>query len=71
MMRMLVKLESFLIKLSGKVMERGVEYTLPALLTGFWVFLRVMDVLDNFSKKELDKLKEQAQHVVEFNLFDT
>ena len=65
------KIREFLIKLSGKVMERGVEYTLPALLTGFWVFLRVMDVLDNFSKKELDKLKEQAQHVVEFNLFDT
>jgi IS4 transposase len=65
------KIREFLIKLSGKVMERGVEYTLPALLTGFWVFLRVMDVLDNFSKEELDTLKEQAQHIIEFELFDT
>jgi hypothetical protein len=34
-------------------MQTGVEYTLPALLTGLWVFLRIMDVLDNFSIDEL------------------
>jgi len=38
------KIREFLVKLSGKVMEYGVEYTLPALLTGLWVFLRIMDV---------------------------
>jgi len=64
------KIREFLVKLSGKVMEYGVEYTLPALLTGLWVFLRIMDVLDNFSVEELNKLKNQAQDIIEFKLFE-
>ena len=51
-------------------MEYGVEYTLPALLTGLWVFLRLMDVLNTFSIEELNALKNQAQDIMEFKLFE-
>ena len=61
---------SSLVKLSGKLMEKGKEYTLPALLTGLWVFLRMMDVLNTFSIEELNTLKNQAQDIMGFNLFD-
>jgi hypothetical protein len=61
---------SSLVKLSGKLMEKGKEYTLPALLTGLWVFLRMMDVLNTFSIEELNTLKNQAQDIMGFNLFE-
>ena len=61
---------SSLVKLSGKLMEKGKEYTLPALLTGVWVFLRMMDVLNTFSIEELNTLKNQAQDIMGFNLFE-
>ena len=64
------KIREFLVKLSGKLMEYGVEYTLPALLTGLWVFLRLMDVLNTFSIEELNALKNQAQDIMEFKLFE-
>jgi len=64
------KSREFLVKLSGKLIEYGIEYTLPALLTGLWVFLRIMDVLENFSMDELYKLKEQAQDIMGFELFE-
>ena len=64
------KIREFLVKLSGKLMEYGVEYTMPALLTGLWVFLRVIDVLENFSIDELYELKEQAQDIIGFKLFE-
>ena len=60
---------SSLVKFSGKLMEKGKEYTLPALLTGVWV-LRVMDVLNTFSIKELNTLKNQSQDIMGFNLFE-
>ena len=64
------KIREFLVKLSGKLMEYGVEYTMPALLTGLWVFLRFMDILENFSIDELYKLKEQTQDIIGFELFE-
>jgi hypothetical protein len=64
------KIREFLVKLSGKLMQRGVEYTLPALLTGLWVFLRLMDVLNTFSIEELNTLKNQAQDIIGFKLFE-
>lgn len=64
------KVRAFLIKLSGKLMEYKTEYTLPALLTGLWVFLQIMDVLQHFSIDELNQMKEQAQKIMEFGLFE-
>ena len=64
------KIRKFLVKLSGKVMEYKKEYTLPALLTGLWIFLRIMEVLDNFSIEELYALREQTKDIIDFNLFE-
>jgi len=64
------KIREFLVKLSGKVMEYKKEYTLPALLTGLWIFLRIMDVLSHFSIDELYALREQTQDIIDFNLFE-
>jgi len=63
------EIRKFLVKLSGKLMEYGVEYTLPALLTGLWVFLRIMDLLENFSIDELYELRDHAQRIMGFDLF--
>lgn len=64
------KVRAFLIKLSGKLMEYKTEFTLPALLTGLWVFLRMMDVLQHFSIDELNRMKDQTQQVMGFGLFE-
>jgi hypothetical protein len=39
-------------------------------ITGLWVFLRMMDVLNTFSIEELNTLKNQAQDIMGFNLFE-
>ena len=64
------KVRIFLVKLSGKLMEYGKEYTLPALLSGLWVFLRMMDILENFSVDELYSFRDQAQEIMNFRLFE-
>lgn len=63
------EVRAFLIKLSGKLMEYGVEYTLPALLSGLWVFLRTIDLLEHFSLEEIYRFKEQATQMMAFDLF--
>lgn len=64
------KVRAFLVKLSGKLMEYKTEYTLPALLTGLWVFLRMMDMLQHFSIDELYHLRNQVQDIMGFGLFE-
>ena len=64
------KVRAFLVKLSGKLMAYKTEYTLPALLTGLWVFLRMMDMLQHFSIDELYQLRDQTQHIMGFGLFE-
>jgi len=58
------KVRAFLTKLSGKLMAYGTEYTLPALLTGLWLFLRMMELLERYSLQELQALKEEAIRIV-------
>jgi len=64
------EIRRFLVKLSGRLMEYGVEYTLPALLSGLWIFLRMMDLLQILSVDELYALKEEAQKIMGFRLFE-
>jgi len=66
----MLKIRKFLVKLSGKLMEYKVAYTMPTLLTGLWMFLGLMDVLENFSIDELYRLKDQAQDIMGFGLFE-
>ncbi|MDQ7084707.1 MAG: transposase [Sulfurovum sp.] len=35
----------FLVQLSGRLIEKNKEFTTPALLSGLWVFMKMMNVL--------------------------
>lgn len=54
------KLRAFLIKLSGRQMRHKTEFTNPALLAGLWVFLSMLEIMQNYSQNELDELKTTA-----------
>jgi len=41
-------LRQLLIQLSGRIMKRDVEWTAPALLTGMWQLLAMIDALDQY-----------------------
>jgi len=55
------ELRLFLIKLSGRQMRHKKEFTNPALLSGLWVFLSMLEIMDAYSQEELDSLKATAQ----------
>lgn len=50
------ELRKLLVRLSGRQMKWGKEYTLPALLAGLWVLLSVLEVLEDHSLDELRNL---------------
>jgi hypothetical protein len=54
-------LRTFLIKLSGRQMKWGVEFTNPALLAGLWVYLSMLEVIETYSPKELAALHKTAK----------
>jgi hypothetical protein len=45
-----------LVRLSGRLMKRGVEYTTPALFAGLWNLLAIIDALDDYAVEELKKM---------------
>ena len=47
---------SLLVRLSGRQMKHGVSYTLPALLSGLWVLLSMITVLDHYDLDELRRI---------------
>jgi hypothetical protein len=47
------ELRAFLIKLSGRQMKRGKDFTHPALLAGLWVWLSMLEVMDSYTPDEL------------------
>jgi len=49
----------FLVQLSGRLIEKGKEYTTPALLAGLWVFLKMMNVLEIYDVDKLFEFKKQ------------
>lgn len=48
-----------LVRLSGRLMKRGVEFTEPALLAGMWVLLAMLDTLEDYTPTQLRRLTEQ------------
>lgn len=52
------ELRELLVRLSGRVLRRGQEWTLPALLAGTWVLLASLAVLEDYS---VERLRELAQ----------
>jgi hypothetical protein len=51
-------LRALLVKLSGRQMKWGQEYTAPALLAGLWVLLAMLEALEQHSVEELRRFKQ-------------
>ena len=60
--------KKLLVRLSGRRMKRGVPYTAPALLAGYFVMLSMCDLLEH-SDYDLRKIKTFAANALPF--FDT
>lgn len=56
-------LKKVLIKLSGRQMKYGVEYTAPALLAGLWVLLSFMELLNHHTLHELKQLTAEIPYL--------
>lgn len=49
-------LKQILVRLSGRLMKRGVEWTASALLAGMWNLLAIIDALEQYSLAEIEQL---------------
>lgn len=54
------ELRRILIRLSGRQMKHGVDYTEPALLAGLWVLLQMLQLLEHYDLDELRRLLAAA-----------
>jgi hypothetical protein len=52
------ELRTVLVRLSGRQMKWGQEWTIPALLAGIWVLLTMLEMLEHY---DLSKLRELAK----------
>ena len=50
---------AFLVRLSGRQMKRSTTATAPAILAGLWVYLAMLDALDEHTADELRAMKGQ------------
>lgn len=47
----------FLVRLNGRQMKRGKSHTAPALLSGLWMYLAMLDALQQYSPEQLQAMK--------------
>jgi hypothetical protein len=59
------ELRRVLIRLSGRQMKYGTDYTEPALLAGLWVLLQMLELLEHHTPEDLRRLLEAP-----WNTFD-
>jgi hypothetical protein len=57
-------LRKFLVRLSGRLMKRGVSYTAPALLAGLWQFLAMIDALERHTTAELLEMARSFLQII-------
>lgn len=57
-------LREFLVRLSGRLMKRGVSYTAPALLAGLWQFLAIIDALERHTSAELLEMARSFLQII-------
>jgi len=60
-------LRSLLVQLSGRQMKWKQAYTLPALLSGLWILLAMLEVLEQHSVEELRRFKQLVLGTAEDN----
>jgi len=58
------KIRDFLIKLSGKQIQRGIEFTYPALLSGLENYLTTLDLLRQFSVEDIFKMRDELVELI-------
>jgi len=57
-------IRKFLVQLSGRLIEKGKDYTAPALLAGLWVFMKIMNLLKIYDVEKLFEFKEQIGDIM-------
>ncbi|MDQ7046175.1 MAG: transposase [Sulfurovum sp.] len=57
-------IKKFLVKISGRLMEWGKDYTAPALLAGLWNFLQMMDILTVYNVDDLFSMKDDLSKIM-------
>ncbi|MDQ7066699.1 MAG: transposase, partial [Sulfurimonas sp.] len=62
------KIREFLVLLSGRLIERGKEFTHPALLAGLENYIQILDLLSMFSKEELLDMKQELVNIMGINI---
>jgi len=62
------KTREFLVRLSGRLMERGKEFTHPALLSGLENFIQILDIIALFDTNELLGMKQQLVEIMKIEI---
>jgi uncharacterized protein YoxC len=62
------RIREILIQLSGKQIQRGIDWTYPALLSGLESYLTTIDLLTRFSVDEIFKLKDELEDIIGFKM---
>ena len=63
-----LKIREILINLSGKQIQRGVDFTYPALLQGLENYLITIDMLTQFSVDDIFKMKDKISEIMGFEI---
>ena len=62
------ELQRFLVKISGRLVEKKRVFTAPALLAGLWTFLTIIETISVHSYEDLLRMKEELQDILGFRL---
>ncbi|MDQ7061247.1 MAG: transposase [Sulfurimonas sp.] len=57
-------IRDFLISLSGKQIQRGVDFTYPSLLSGLESYLATLDLLRQFSVEDIFKMRDELVEII-------
>jgi len=64
----IVEIKKFLVKLSGRLVERNKVSTSPALLAGIYIFFTMMDTLELYDIDKLLSMKKELDSLLGFNV---
>lgn len=57
-------IRKLLVRMSGRLMKRGVEFTTSAMLAGMWQFLTMIDVLESYTTAELEEIANEFLKII-------
>ncbi len=56
-----IAFRTFLVRLSGRQMKYGTTFTAPAILAGLWVYLAMLETLDQHTVEDLQAMKHHLR----------